>query len=423
MRVFGLELTPAIIEAIAAHAEADYPSEACGLVLGRAGAETLARVVPMRNVQDHDHDLDPVSFPRDARDAFRIDDLERLRVLERADAEGLVERVVYHSHCDAGAYFSPEDRAMALQDGVELLPGVVHVVVSVRQGRRSDLAAFRFVDGRVEEHRLPFAAPAASPEALPDLALRAMEARESDRPVRPVGGVLLLRKLARHEVAELAPLAEGRSIRLDAAQADEVQAFARGLLSPLTGYLRAAEARSVELLGRLPSGTPWRAPVELWVPGAALDAPLFGGEVARLVGPGGASLGLMAVAEARPGEGDGCSLAGPLFVDPEVCTDPDAAELRASLVRRGARRVLAVPPELAGHLPDVDLGAFDVVLTTAPVAEVRTERLWWTSRSPWLGAAMAQNQGATHLWVTEPGLRRAIEGSLELEPWQPGAHR
>lgn len=154
--VHGLHLDPATLAAVIAHAERDFPQEACGVIAGRVGAARLERVCPLRNVQDRYHARDPARYPRSSREAFRVDELERLRLLERFDLEGLVERVVYHSHCDTGAYLSPEDRAMAVVDGVEVLPGIVHLVLAVRGGRASDAAAFvydgatrRFVESRV----------------------------------------------------------------------------------------------------------------------------------------------------------------------------------------------------------------------------------------------------------------------------------
>ena len=134
-KVFDLEITDPIVEAIIAHAERDYPNEACGVVLGTA--QKLVRVTPLANEQDKYHQHDPKAFPRTAKHAFRMNELERMRVLDAASEEGLDERIIYHSHCDVGAYFSPEDRAMAVQDGIELSPGVVHLVVSVRDGAKA----------------------------------------------------------------------------------------------------------------------------------------------------------------------------------------------------------------------------------------------------------------------------------------------
>ena len=58
-----------VIQEIATHGERDFPVEACGLVLGRPDHAELARVVPMKNVQDRYHARDPDAFPRDGRDA------------------------------------------------------------------------------------------------------------------------------------------------------------------------------------------------------------------------------------------------------------------------------------------------------------------------------------------------------------------
>ena len=93
---------------------------------------------------------------RTAKEAFRMDDLERLRVLEDAAQDGLTERVLYHSHCEFGAYFSDEDQRMAVRDGVELIPGAIYLVVSIKDGRRADAAAYRYdaTRRRFEEQRL-----------------------------------------------------------------------------------------------------------------------------------------------------------------------------------------------------------------------------------------------------------------------------
>src|SRR5689334_23585368 len=128
MRVLDVELPEVLIDQIASHAERDYPIEACGVLFGNDAA--LVRVVPMKNVQDKYHARDPVRFTRDGRDAFRFDELEHMRVIEAGEADGLAERAIYHSHCEAGAYFSPEDRAAAVQGGLEMIPGAIHIVVS-----------------------------------------------------------------------------------------------------------------------------------------------------------------------------------------------------------------------------------------------------------------------------------------------------
>lgn len=121
-------------------AEAEYPRESCGVVLQR-GAER--RVVPCRNVQDDLHRKDPDRHPRDARTAYYIDPQDLLRI-GRLEGEGWALAVIYHSHVDAGAYFSETDRRQALFDGEPTYPDATYVVTSVVEGRAAAMAAFRW---------------------------------------------------------------------------------------------------------------------------------------------------------------------------------------------------------------------------------------------------------------------------------------
>ena len=69
------------------------------------------------------------------------------RALEDGDAGGVPVKVVYHSHCDCGAYFSKEDQLVAAPDGAPVLP-VTYLVTSVRGGGIiDDRKLFIFQDG------------------------------------------------------------------------------------------------------------------------------------------------------------------------------------------------------------------------------------------------------------------------------------
>jgi len=69
------------------------------------------------------------------------------RALEDGDAGGVPVKVIYHSHCDCGAYFSKEDQLVAAPDGEPVLP-VVYLVTSVRGGGVvDDHKLFVFKDG------------------------------------------------------------------------------------------------------------------------------------------------------------------------------------------------------------------------------------------------------------------------------------
>lgn len=122
------------------HAEADYPTECCGVILDRGAERMLLRC---RNLQDELHANDPVKHPRDSRAAYYIDPKDLLEI-GRREAQGYRVGVIYHSHCDAGAYFSETDRRNALFGGEPAYPDAYYVVVSVVSGRVVAAGAFQW---------------------------------------------------------------------------------------------------------------------------------------------------------------------------------------------------------------------------------------------------------------------------------------
>ena len=133
-------LTPDETERIQAQAVAEYPAESCGVVVARAGERKL---MPCRNVQDELHARDPARYPRDARTAYYIDPADLLRI-GRLEGEGFSVTVIYHSHIDAGAYFSETDRRNAMLGDEPSYPQATYVVTSVVAGRVDAMAAFRW---------------------------------------------------------------------------------------------------------------------------------------------------------------------------------------------------------------------------------------------------------------------------------------
>jgi proteasome lid subunit RPN8/RPN11 len=133
-------LTAAEREAICAQAVEEYPFESCGVILVRGDERRLLRC---RNAQNELHGRDPLRYPRDARTAYYIDPKDLLRIgdLER---QGFGVAVIYHSHVDAGAYFSETDRRQAVVAGEPAYPGAVYVVTSVVGGAVDAMAAFRW---------------------------------------------------------------------------------------------------------------------------------------------------------------------------------------------------------------------------------------------------------------------------------------
>jgi proteasome lid subunit RPN8/RPN11 len=133
-------VTPEELEVMKEQAVAEYPREACGVTLVRDGERRLLRC---RNDQDELHRRDPDRYPRDARTAYHIADTDRLEMLKLED-QGFAPHVIYHSHVDAGAYFSETDVRQAMLQGEPMYPETTYVVVSVVSGRVEDVAAFRW---------------------------------------------------------------------------------------------------------------------------------------------------------------------------------------------------------------------------------------------------------------------------------------
>lgn len=144
-----------VLRAAVAEGERCYPVEGCGLIFqDRAGGQ---RFVAMDNVLDRYHARDPVRFPRTARTGYFMDPRAQLAVWEAAEAKGERLIAIVHSHADVGAYFSAEDRALALtEEGEPLQPGVEYLVLSVRAAGCDAIRGFLFeAAGQSTERDLP----------------------------------------------------------------------------------------------------------------------------------------------------------------------------------------------------------------------------------------------------------------------------
>ncbi len=132
---------PEELAQIRAQAEAEYPAECCGVLLLRSGAQADRVLLPCRNIQDELHASDPAKHPRDSRTAYFIDPKDLLTI-GRREGQGYGVAVIYHSHIDAGAYFSATDRKNALINDEPAYPEAVYVVLSVVKGKVVDARAF-----------------------------------------------------------------------------------------------------------------------------------------------------------------------------------------------------------------------------------------------------------------------------------------
>ena len=135
---------PEIVARLVTLCEADPEREVCGFLLRRDGA---LHVVPVANLADRYHAVDPTRFPRTSRDAYLMDPKEQLRVHRELEEVGGEIAAVWHSHVEVGAYFSEKDRADAVIEGQPAVPGAEYLVLGVRHGRVTDVKRFRW-DGR-----------------------------------------------------------------------------------------------------------------------------------------------------------------------------------------------------------------------------------------------------------------------------------
>lgn len=155
-------LSPDHLGRIVREAEAGYPEEVCGAVIGRRGESDTYEIRALPNIANRAGPRGPDGSVRDARTAFLVDPVAECRLLREIEESGREIVIFYHSHPDADAYFSAMDRELALAGGREpWWPGVEYLVVSVRQGRAVAAALFAWDPLRREfaDHPVPVPVP------------------------------------------------------------------------------------------------------------------------------------------------------------------------------------------------------------------------------------------------------------------------
>ena len=136
-----------VLRQIARHAREQYPAECCGLLLADPAGKL--RFQPIANIAGTA--AGAATSTRSPRDGYVMDPKELLSALETSDRAGGNLWAIVHSHPDVGAYFSNEDRSMALGGGSEpLWPGVQYLVVSVRAARVDGARLYRWDAARAD---------------------------------------------------------------------------------------------------------------------------------------------------------------------------------------------------------------------------------------------------------------------------------
>ncbi len=110
-----LRIRRSVLAAVEADALRGYAAdeEACGYLLGPASDPLLCDAhVRMENVANKLHAMDPETYFRTARMYFAFNEARFDRAVREGAKAGVPVKVIYHSHLDAGAYFSPTDAAV-----------------------------------------------------------------------------------------------------------------------------------------------------------------------------------------------------------------------------------------------------------------------------------------------------------------------
>ncbi len=121
-----------LVEAMVAHARADHPDEACGVIAGPEGSDRPERFVAMANAER-------------SPTFYRFDSGEQLKVWRAMDEADEVPVVIYHSHTATEAYPSRTDISLASE------PDAHYILVSTRDPDEHELRSYRIIDGVVAE--------------------------------------------------------------------------------------------------------------------------------------------------------------------------------------------------------------------------------------------------------------------------------
>lgn len=134
-----LTIKQSLVDAIVAHARADHPDEACGVIAGPAGSDRPERFIPMINAA-----RSPTFYE------FESSDL--LKLYREMDANNEDPVVIYHSHTATEAYPSRTDVSYASE------PFAHYVLVSTREtGTEAgpyEFRSYRIVDGEITEEEV-----------------------------------------------------------------------------------------------------------------------------------------------------------------------------------------------------------------------------------------------------------------------------
>jgi len=127
----GLTISPGLAEELLAHARAEVPNEACGLLSGDEASGRATAYHPARNAEQSPY-------------VYTVHPDDLLRIVLRIDDDGEDLVAIFHSHTHTPAVPSPTDRRQARY------PGAFYLLASLSDPDatpRQALRAWRITDG------------------------------------------------------------------------------------------------------------------------------------------------------------------------------------------------------------------------------------------------------------------------------------
>lgn len=128
-----LQIERSFVDDMIAHARAEAPNECCGLLAGKDGR--VVKVFGTNNTEKS-----PVRYNVDPRELLQID--------REIEAQGWQLVGIYHSHTHTQAYPSATDVKLAFW------PGVVYLIISLKDRAGPVMRAFRIEDDNIMEEEL-----------------------------------------------------------------------------------------------------------------------------------------------------------------------------------------------------------------------------------------------------------------------------
>lgn len=131
-----------------AHAMAEDPAEACGLLAGDGGR--VRKVYRLRNAEEE----------LTRRTRYTVHPVDQIRAMREMDDQSCELIGIFHSHPRTHAYPSATDLARSRLPGSDepLYPGVLYFIISLEDAARPSVRAFRLDGSKVVEEPIAVAA-------------------------------------------------------------------------------------------------------------------------------------------------------------------------------------------------------------------------------------------------------------------------